>query len=169
MPLCRECGGQFSSEARFYPHCGVPVADGTLPQAGTTREPNQPQSSQGYPHRHATQTEPQTIATICHLASFAGFLMPFGNILGPLIVWLIKCHDSLYIDYHGKEALNFQISLTLYLFAYLIASAVLIIVLIGMLLIIVVGVAGIVLTIIAAVRASEGEEYRYPMTIRLVK
>jgi hypothetical protein len=108
--------------------------------------------------------------------------MPFGNILGPLVVWLIKRHDSPYIDYHGKEALNFQISLTLYfiasavlisltlyLLSYLIASAVLIIVLIGMLLIIVVGVAGIVLTIIAAVRASEGEEYRYPMTIRLVK
>jgi uncharacterized Tic20 family protein len=91
--------------------------------------------------------------------------MPFGNILGPLVVWLIKRHDSPYIDYHGKEALNFQISLTL----YLIASAVLIIVLVGILLIIVVGVAGIVLTIIAAVRASEGEEYRYPMTIRLVK
>ena len=165
MPLCRECGGQFSSEARFCPHCGVPVAGGALPQAGTTREPNQPQSSQGYPHRPATQTEPQTIATICHLASFAGFLMPFGNILGPLVVWLIKRHDSPYIDYHGKEALNFQISLIL----YLIASAILIIVLIGILLIIVVGVAGIVLTIIAAVRASEGEEYRYPMTIRLVK
>jgi len=165
MPLCKECGGQFSSEARFCPHCGVPVADGTLPQAGTTREPNQPQSSQGYPHRPATQTEPQTIATICHLASFAGFLMPFGNILGPLVVWLIKRHDSPYIDYHGKEALNFQISLIL----YLIASAILIIVLIGILLIIVVGVVGIVLTIIAAVRASEGEEYRYPMTIRLVK
>lgn len=91
--------------------------------------------------------------------------MPFGNILGPLVVWLIKRHDSPYIDYHGKEALNFQISLIL----YLIASAVLIIVLVGILLIIVVGVAGIVLTIIAAVRASEGEEYRYPMTIRLVK
>ena len=107
MPLCRECGGQFSSEARFCPHCGVPVAGGALPQAGTTHEPNQPQTSQGYPHRPATQTEPQTIATICHLASFAGFLMPFGNILGPLVVWLIKRHDSPYIDYHGKEALNF--------------------------------------------------------------
>ena len=165
MPLCRECGGQFSSEARFCPHCGVPVAGGALPQAGTTHEPNQPQSSQGYPHRPATQTDPRTIAAICHLASFAGFLMPFGNILGPLVVWLIKRHNSPYIDYHGKEALNFQISLIL----YLIVSAVLIMVLIGILLIIVVGVAGIVLTIIAAVRASEGEEYRYPMTIRLVK
>ena len=91
--------------------------------------------------------------------------MPFGNILGSLVVWLIKRHDTSYIDYYSKEALNFQISLIM----YLIASAVLIIVLIGILLIIVVGVAGIFLTIIAAVRASEGEEYRYPMTIRLVK
>ena len=117
MPLCRECGGQFSSEARFCPHCGVPVAGGALPQARTTHKPNQPQSSQGYPHRPATQTEPRTIATICHLASFAGFLMPFGNILGPLVVWLIKRHDSPYIDYPGKEALNFQITLILYLIA----------------------------------------------------
>ena len=91
--------------------------------------------------------------------------MPFGNILGPLVVWLIKRHDSPYIDYYGKEALNFQISLIL----YLIVSAVLIIVLIGILLIIVVGVAGIVPKIIAAMRASEDEEFRYPMTIGLVK
>ena len=101
----------------------------------------------------------------CHLASFAGFLIPLGNIIGPLVVWLLKRQDSPYIDHHGREALNFQISLIL----YLIASAILIIVLIGILLLIVVGVAGIVFTVIAAIRASEGVEYRYPMTIRLIK
>ncbi len=91
--------------------------------------------------------------------------MPFGNILGSLVVWLIKRHDSPYIDYHGKEALNFQIRLTL----YLIVSGIFIIVLTGILLITGVGVAGIVPKIIAAVRTSEDEEFRYPMTIGLVK
>ena len=116
-----------------------------------------------------TQGEPKqeerSLGLACHLLALAGLVVPFGNILGPLIMWLVKKDQSSFVDDRGKEALNFQISLIL----YLIASAVLIIVLIGILLIIVVGVAGIVLTIIAAVRASEGEEYRYPMTIRLVK
>lgn len=63
--------------------------------------------------------------------------MPFGNILGSLVVWLIKRHDSPYTDYHGKEALNFQIRLTL----YLIVSGIFIIVLTSILLITGVGVA----------------------------
>jgi uncharacterized Tic20 family protein len=165
MPLCRECGGQFRSEARFCPHCGVSVVDDSTPHAAEPHDSSQHQFYQGGTHRPAFGTDPRTIATLCHLASFVGFVIPFGNILGPLVLWLIKRHESPYIDHHGREAVNFQITLIL----YLIASAILIIVLIGILLLIVVGLAGIVFTVIAAVRASEGEEYRYPMTIRLVK
>jgi hypothetical protein len=102
---------------------------------------------------------------LCHLATFSGFVIPLGNIIGPLVVWRYKRSESPFIDRHGKEALNFQITLTL----YLIASAVLIMVVIGILLLIVVGLAGMMFTAVAALRASHGSEYRYPLTFRFVK
>lgn len=62
---------------------------------------------------------------LCHLSAFAGAVFPvFGNILGPLVVWLLRRKDSPFIDFHGRQSVNFQISLTI----YLIVSAVLIVV-----------------------------------------
>ena len=165
MPLCRECGGQFRSEARYCPHCGVAVVEDAPTPSDAPSSSSQQETPQQYQQPSTPPTDARTIAMFCHLASFAGFFIPLGNTLGPLVVWLFKRYDSPYIDHHGKEALNFQISLTV----YLIISAVLIIVFIGLLLIVVVGLAGIVFTIIAAVRASEGAEYRYPLTVRLIK
>ena len=169
MPLCRECGGQFRSDARYCPHCGVAVIeDTTTPSDAPSDAPSsssQQEPPQQYQHTPLPPTDARTVAMFCHLASFSGFFIPLGNILGPLVLWLFKRYDSPYIDHHGKEALNFQISLTV----YLIISAILILVFVGLLLIVVVGLAGIVFTIIAAVRANEGVEYRYPLTVRLIK
>jgi uncharacterized Tic20 family protein len=118
---------------------------------------------------------------LCHLSSLVGLLfgffwIPFLNILGPLIVWLAKRNDSIGIDAHGKEAVNFHLSWTLYAVT---ATAVVIglcFVLIGFLMLpllwigLYVGLGVmIVLTIIAAVKASNGELYRYPLTIRFLK
>ena len=54
-------------------------------------------------------------AMTCHLMVFTGFLIPFGNVLGPLAIWLWKRKESEFIDFHGKTALNFQITLLLFL------------------------------------------------------
>lgn len=109
--------------------------------------------------------EDRTWGMLCHISSFAGLVIPFGNILGPLVVWMIKKDQSWFVNDQGKEAINFQISLTI----YGIIAAVLMLVLIGFFLLIALGLAWIILTIIAAMKANEGVSYRYPLTIRLLK
>lgn len=104
-------------------------------------------------------------AMLCHLSTFAGYIMPFGNILGPLVIWLIKKDEYAFVDDQGKEALNFQISVTI----YTLASAILILAIIGIPLLIAVIIFEVVMTVIAAIKANGGEYYRYPLTIRLVK
>jgi uncharacterized Tic20 family protein len=106
----------------------------------------------------------RTWDVLCHIAALAGFVVPFGNILGPLILWLIKRQEIPSVDAHGKESLNFQISVTI----YLAVAAVLMLVLIGFFLMIGIAIASIVLVVIAAVKASNGELYRYPLTIRFI-
>ncbi len=108
----------------------------------------------------------QNWAMACHLSALAGFLIPFGNIAGPLIVWLIKRAEMPLVDIHGKEALNFQITVSI---AVAVCVA-LMFVLVGFVLIFIVGLGALVLTIMAAVKVSNGDfEYRYPFTLRLLK
>ena len=102
---------------------------------------------------------------ICHLAAFAGFVIPFGSLLGPLIVWAIKKDEDPFINDQGKEALNFQLTL---LIGFVI-SIILMFVFIGVLLIFALIVYCIVMVIIAAMKANEGIQYRYPYTIRFFK
>lgn len=104
-------------------------------------------------------------AMLCHLTALSGLVIPFGNIIGPLVIWLMKKDVYPVVDDQGKESLNFQISI----FIYLIASAILIIILIGIILMVAVGVFAIVMTIIASIKANEGVKYRYPLCIRLIK
>ena len=107
----------------------------------------------------------RTLGLISHLSALSGFIVPFGNILGPLLMYLIKREESEFAADQAREALNFNITMTL----ALIVSAVLMIVLIGFLLLPILGLAWVVLTIMAAVKANEGEWYQYPFTIRLIK
>jgi uncharacterized Tic20 family protein len=104
-------------------------------------------------------------AMLCHISSFAGFIIPFGNVIGPLIIWSMKRAEFPLVDDQGKEALNFQISMTI----FLIVSAILILVLIGIVFLVILGVFDLIITIIAAVRANSGERFRYPLSIRFVK
>jgi uncharacterized Tic20 family protein len=102
---------------------------------------------------------------IAHLSALAGLVLPpVGNVLGPLIVWLTRRDQSPFVADQAKEALNFNI--TVWLAG--VVCAVLIWALIGILLLFVLGVYWLVMTIIAAVKASEGVAYRYPITLRLV-
>jgi len=105
-------------------------------------------------------------AMFCHLAALAGGIFPaFGNIIGPLVVWLIKKEEYPLVDDQGKESVNFQITLS-------IAGLILVplcFLLIGIPLILALTVYGLVMIIIAAMKANEGERYRYPYTIRFIK
>ncbi len=107
-------------------------------------------------------------ALLCHLSAFAGYVMPFGNIFGPLLIWLLKKDESPLVDYHGKESLNFQISLTIYALVGAFLLITIIGIPLGMLLLLFAVIAQIVLVIVAAVKVSSGEEYRYPFTIRFI-
>jgi len=104
-------------------------------------------------------------AMLCHLSALAGFVIPLGNIIGPLVIWLIKKDEYALVNDQGKEALNFQISMTI----YYIISAILIIVIIGILMLIGLAIFSLVMIIIAMVKANEGVAYRYPMCIRFIK
>jgi uncharacterized protein len=100
---------------------------------------------------------------LAHLSALAGLVIGL-NWLGPLIIYLVKKDEHPFIADQSREALNFNLSV----FIYIIASAILIILVVGLLLLPAVAIAWLVLTIIAAVRANNGEPYRYPLTIRLV-
>ena len=106
----------------------------------------------------------KTWGMLAHLSTLVGLIVPFGSVLGPLVVWLIKKDTMPFAAEQGKEALNFNITV---LIAFIV-SAILTIVLIGFLLMLVVGLAWLVLSILAALAANKGEAYRYPMTLRLV-
>ena len=86
------------------------------------------------------------------------------SFLGPLVVMLTKGNESPWIRRQSVESLNFQLSVLI----YGIVSAILIIVLVGILMLIAVGIFWLVFTIIASVKAGNGEDYRYPLTIRMV-
>ncbi len=108
----------------------------------------------------------RTWTVLCHASALVGFFVPWaGHILGPLIVWLAKRGDSPEIDEHGKESLNFQISMLI----YNLIAGVLCLVLIGFVILGILHILNLVLVIVASIQASEGKLYRYPITIRLIK
>jgi len=103
----------------------------------------------------------------CHLSALAMFTsVPFANIIGPLILWLIKKDDFTFVDDQGKEALNFQISMSIY---GLVSAVTLcfpplfVIILVGLM------ITNLIFIIIAAIAANNGQAYRYPLSLRLVK
>lgn len=110
-------------------------------------------------------SDQRTFAMLCHIAALAGYVIPFGNIVGPLVMWLIKKAEMPFVDEQGKEALNFQITVSI----ALIVCIILMFVIIGIFLLPIVGIGSLVLMIIAAVKANGGEHYRYPLTIRFIK
>ena len=103
---------------------------------------------------------------LCHASALLGVFLHFpGHVLGPLIVWLAKRDDSPELDAHGKESLNFQLSMLL----YTLISGVFCLVLIGFVFLAILWVLNAVFVIIASIKASDGKFYRYPMTIRFIQ
>lgn len=138
-------------------------------------------------------------AAIIHLSSFAGFLIPFGGILLPLILWLSKRNEDTFVDRHGKSCLNFEVSLFLYSFVIMAVIVMAILIGVGSLATLhsaeeyillysekfaisgILGLMGlffisftllilyIIIKIVAAVRASNGKDYKYPLAISFFK
>ena len=121
-------------------------------------------TTKSIPKTHTPSKDEKMWAMLCHVSTIIGFVIPFGNILAPLVIWLIKKEEYPLVNDQGKEAVNFQITMTI---AVLI-SALLTIILIGIPLLIALGLAWIILTVIAAMKSYEGEKYRYPYAIRLI-
>ncbi len=109
--------------------------------------------------------EARNWAMAAHLSGLLGYVFPFGHIFGPLAVFLLKGDKFPLVDDQGKEALNFQISISIY---FLIA-AILILAVIGFALLGILAVYHFIVVIVAAVRARGGERFRYPLTIRFIR
>lgn len=113
-----------------------------------------------------TTTHNRTWCVLCHAIALLGLFTHFlGHIFGPLIVWLLKRGDGADIDAHGKESLNFQLSMLIYDAIALILC----LVVIGIPILFVLWILNTVLVIVASIKASEGELYHYPLTIRFIK
>ena len=102
-------------------------------------------------------------SVLCHLSYFFGFALL--SFIFPLVVYLVMRTDSAYVTHHAREALNFHLSILIYFLCCLPFC----LILIGIPLLITVAVIGLVCSIVAAVKASQGIKYRYPMTIRFVR
>jgi uncharacterized protein len=103
---------------------------------------------------------------LAHLSALVGLVVPpIGIVLGPLAVWLARREDSAFVAAHAREALNFNITVLL----GIVVCALLMLVFVGFLLGTALFIAWLVMTLIAAIKASEGEAYRYPISLRLVK
>lgn len=104
-------------------------------------------------------------AMFCHLSSFASLIIPFGGIIGPLICWSARRNDSVFVDQHGKASLNYQLSILLYILVCIPLMFIIIgFVLLGGLLIL-----ELVTVIVASIKASRGEDYKYPLCIPFVQ
>ncbi len=146
-------------------------------EAGDTVQNEQAALESGTPANETTETQSETAAaavphelssesrnwaTFAHLSAFVMFL-GIPSLIGPLVVWLAKKDDP-YVEAQAKEALNFNISMLI----YAIAAGISILLVIGIIALPAVFIAWFVLVIVAAMRSADGEEYRYPFTIRLV-
>jgi len=102
---------------------------------------------------------------LAHLLAFCGVVIPLGNVIAPLVVWQIKKDTMPFVSDQAKEALNFNITMAIAVIICIVLSFVLIGLILGPL----VGIAWLVLTIIAGLKANEGIAYRYPFALRLIK
>lgn len=128
-------------------------------------EPTQENPIPATPTPKPQDSEQNNWAMFCHLASFAGYLIPFGNILGPFVVWQMKKDTLPLVADQGKEAMNFQITVTL---AVLVCIP-LFLVCVGVFMLSLVVILDLVFTILAAIQANKGVAYRYPVALRLIK
>jgi len=148
-------------------------------------------------------TNEKNLATFTHLSTLSQYCIPFGNYIFPILIWSTNKDKSEFVDYHGKQVLNFQLSILLYslvlamiaipifiitIFSNIPLNAIIndhdfvvnhfsvenitgivIVALIAIFIFIGLKVAEFFLIIYASVKASNGEKYKYPLTIPFIK
>jgi uncharacterized Tic20 family protein len=144
---CPACSARLDQQAATCPQCGANLATGGTSEAG------------------AVDQAVRNTAVAAHLSTFAGLVLPFGSVIGPLAVWLTRRDRDPFIDDAGREALNFGISIAVYGLVALVGA----LMLVGIPLLMIGVIAWVVLASLAAVKASQGQPYRYPLTMRLVR
>ena len=125
----------------------------------------------GVPQANLAERDARNWAVIAHVSAYVGLLTGVLGFMGPLVVYLIKKDDHPFIRDQAAEALNFNLSVLLYAVVLGIATFILFFLIVGIFLIPVLiglGIAWVVLIIVAATKASKGEAYRYPLTIRFL-
>ncbi|MEM6524075.1 MAG: DUF4870 domain-containing protein [Bacteroidota bacterium] len=103
-------------------------------------------------------------ALIAHLGTLAGYIIPFGNIVVPLVVYISKKDESEFVREHARESLNFQITFTL----LVIAAVITIVLMVGILFLIVLPIVNLIFIILAALAIDKGEFYRYPLAVKFI-
>ena len=137
-----------------------------MPENPTPPPPPQPASPQS-----PTESQARMWNMLCHLSALAIFI-PFGNLIGPLLVWQIKKNEFPSVEAHGKASLNFQITVTLAAMVAVVLGFALACIYVGVIFFFIapaLGVCGLVFAIIAGLKANEGVEYRYPYSLNLIK
>lgn len=135
-------------------------------------DPFTPPASGGFfkspltPYPPSSETD-RSWAIGLHASPLIGLIVPLGNLLAPFIIWLIKKPESPYLDEVGKEVVNFQLSTTIYALACTIISFVTCG--FGVILFLPLVLAWFIFVIMAVIKTSNGEPYRYPATWRLIK
>ena len=147
---CPVCSARLDQQVTTCPQCGADLAaDGADQGARAAR----------------VDEIVRNTAVAAHLSTFAGLIVPFGSVIGPLAVWLTRRDRDPFIDDAGREALNFGISIAIYGAAALVGA----LMLVGIPVLIAGVIAWVVLASLAAAKASQGRAYRYPLTLRLIR
>jgi uncharacterized protein len=115
-------------------------------------------------NRLLTETE-RNWSMLCHLSAFAGFFFPFGGVIGPLICWLSRKDDSAWVNINGRNSLNFELSILL----YMVLAAPLCIIVVGFPIIFALGALKVICIIIASIKASKGQLFKYPLLIPFIQ
>ena len=109
--------------------------------------------------------ETNQFCMLMHLSQFAGFVVPMGGLILPIVMWTTNKDKSDIVNQHGKNILNWIISS----FIYIIVSLILMFVLIGFVTIFAIAICSLIFTIVGAVKANNGEVYKYPLSIPFIK
>ncbi len=118
----------------------------------------------GFGDEHPIRPESRTLVMLCHLLGLSGYLIPFGHIIGPLVLWVLKKDEDPDVDIAGRESVNFAISITI----YALVGVLLAVVGVGFCILFVLPVLHAVLIVIATVKAADSRHWRYPMTIHML-
>lgn len=144
----------------------------SVPPESVIPPPSDDSASAGFP-----PVEQRQWAMFAHLSALLGGILTgvfgggWGCFIGPLIIWLLKKDTMPFVDDQAKEALNFNITVAIAFLALLVLTVLTLG--IGMILTIplwiIIGIFWLVFTIIAGIKANDGERYRYPFALRLIK